>query len=52
MLIFIFELFIFYNNNTKVNNIITNETPLIEENEDLFFKYKKNVDLISIKDFL
>lgn len=52
MLIFIFELFIFYNNNTKVNNIITNETPLSEENEDLFFKYKKNVDLISIKDFL
>ena len=46
MLIFIFELFIFYNNK------ITNETPLIEENEDLLFKYKKNVDLISIKDFL
>ena len=54
MLIFIFELFIFYKNNNSiyVNDIITDNINIIQENEDVFFKNKNNVDFNSIKSFL
>ena len=54
MLIFIFELFIFcYNKNDKyVNKISNNEEEIIDENEDIFFKYKNSIDFNSIKNFL
>ena len=49
MLIFIFELFIFYPNN---NNLNVKSAPNIQENEDLFFNFKNNIDFNSIKDYL
>ena len=50
MLIFIFELFIFYkNNNVNVNDIVTNTIDNTNENEDEFFKNKDNIDFNSIK---
>jgi hypothetical protein len=54
MLIFIFELFIFYKNNNSiyVNDIITDNINFIQENEDIFFKNKGNVDFNSIQSFL
>jgi hypothetical protein len=54
MLIFIFELFIFYKNNNSiyVNDMITDNINIIQENEDAFFKNKSNVDFNSIKSFL
>ena len=51
MLIFIFELFILFNdNNFSVNDII-NETDN-QENYDVFFRYKNNSDFKNIKLFL
>ena len=54
MLIFIFEFFIFYKNNNSiyVNDMITDNINIIQENEDVFFKNKGNVDFNSIKSFL
>jgi hypothetical protein len=51
MLIFIFELFIFYkNNNANVNvNDIVTDTINTPEDEDEFFKNKDNIDFNSIK---
>ena len=50
MLIFIFELFIFYkNNNVNINDIVTNTIGNTLENEDEFFKNKDNIDFNSIK---
>ena len=50
MLIFIFELFIFYkNNNVNVNDIVTTTIDNTNENEDEFFKNKDNIDFNSIK---
>ena len=50
MLIFIFELFIFYkNNNVNINDIVTNTIGNNLENEDEFFKNKDNIDFNSIK---
>ena len=53
MLIFIFELFIFHKNIGvfKLNEFTPNNEVLLE-NEDLFFKYKNNNELRSIKNFL
>ena len=52
MLIFIFELFIFYKNNNvndNVNDKLTNSFDNIHESEDEFFKNKDNIDFNSIK---
>ena len=50
MLIFIFELFIFYkNNNVNVNDIVNKTIDNTHENEDEFFKNKDNIDFNSIK---
>ena len=53
MLIFIFELFIFFqNNNDDINNNNFNFNSNLQESEDLFFKYKSFIDFKSIKDYL
>ena len=50
MLIFIFELFIFYkNNNVNVNDIVNKTIDNTHENEDEYFKNKDNIDFNSIK---
>ena len=50
MLIFIFELFIFYKNNkVNINDIVANTIGNTLENEDEFFKNKDNIDFNSIK---
>ena len=51
MLIFIFELFIFFQNNGKDVNIFDNNENY-QKNEDIFFKYKNKNGFISIKDYL
>ena len=53
MLIFIYELFIFHKNNGVFNlNEFSPNNEVLFENEDLFFKYKNNNELRSIKNFL
>ena len=47
MLIFIFELFIFFQNNGKDVNIFDNNENY-QKNEDIFFKYKNNIDFSSV----
>ena len=52
MLIFILELFIFYQNNNNYVNIFNNDEANNQENKDIFFKYKNSNDFNSIKNYL